>query len=657
MAAQMLSGVADAGVVTANPAADFTAAISVNLGQVQSFTRTSYFDLNTPSQIYPEIYWFKYTADGNSRVKFDTLGSDFGTFGPGNPSSSGPVLGSYNQSQIAVYRANGSLVAISKGITGLDGNPIPQYPTYTNNPSNRWYAPQGLSEVTFGPNPGANPHWSASPTDPTPHTGWSAPGNEGNGQRYYTPYYRTNLNEYQAWNTSLSSVVLDASGQPVINPDTGQPYSQPGWRYYDRARMGPASSWNRFDTLAAGEYYVAVTSPRFTFAGDLYTEEVLRYPAVGALSGPLGTWQYYVPGAGSAEYWGTIKLNVTHMPLVDPAWNANTNGTWSVGANWTSNTAPGGDNAGATFGNAISSPRTVSLDADRALSRLTFNSSQSYTIAGSSTLTLFDNSGTVTVDALAGSHTILAPVVSTSSVRFNVASPTLSLVLQDFRPSQLLIAKAGPGTLGVNKLDAFSVDVQGGKLKFTGDRIAGRTTTFRLASGASLDLGRAGFVVDYSVTSPIVMAVPTPALIAQIKSGQIFTSDAALRVGYAEATSLALTAFLGQTGLDSTAFVMRATLAGDATLDGTVNFDDLLKLAAAYNGTGKAWIEGDFNYDGTTNFDDLLLLAANYNQSVSIAPGDGAWSSALLASPIPEPASFATLALLSMGSIARRRRG
>jgi hypothetical protein len=588
-------------------------------------------------------------------VKFDTFGSDFGTFGPGNPSSSGPVLGSYNQTQIAVYRANGSLVAISKGVTGLDGNPIPQYPTYTNNPSNRWYAPQGLSEVTFGPNPGANPHWSASPTDPTPHTGWSAPGNEGNGQRYYTPYYRTNLNEYQAWNTSLSSVVLDASGQPVINPDTGQPYSQPGWRYYDRARMGPASSWNRFDTLAAGDYYIAVTSPRFTFAGDTYTEEVLRYPAVGALTGPLGTWQYYAPGAGNPEYFGTIKLNVTHMPLVDPAWNANANGAWSVGTNWAGNAAPGGDNSGATFGNAISSPRTITLDGDRAVSRLTFDSSQSYTIAGASTLTLFDRGGTATVDAFAGSHAISAPVVPTSSVRFNVAAPSASLTLQDFRASQLLIAKAGPGTLGVNKVEAFSVDVQAGKLKFTGDRIAGRTTTFRLAPGASLDLGRAGFVLDYSTTAPINMALPGPTVIAQIKSGQIFTSEGSLRVGYAEASSLGLATFMGQTGIDATAFVMRATLPGDATLDGTVNFDDLLKLAASYNGSGKAWIEGDFNYDGTTNFDDLLLLAANYNQSVSAGLG-GDWASALLASSIPEPASLAAFAAIASVSLGRRRR-
>lgn len=218
--------------VQGNPTASSTT-IPIDYTRTLIYSQTLNFSTTTPTTTYPDVYWFKYTSNGQSIVKFDTLGSNFGTNGPGNPSSGGAVLGAYNQSQIAVYRADGGLQAISKGTVDLQGNPIPIYPNYaTSDPSNRlWYTPQGLSELYFQPNAPTNPHWSASPTDSTPYTGWSAPGNEGNGQKYYAPYYYTSLNEYQVWNTALSSIVLDNSGNAVINPSTGQPYKQPGWRY------------------------------------------------------------------------------------------------------------------------------------------------------------------------------------------------------------------------------------------------------------------------------------------------------------------------------------------------------------------------------------------------------------------------------------------
>jgi lipopolysaccharide export system protein LptA len=55
-------------------------------------------------------------------------------------------------------------------------------------------------------------------------------------------------------------------------------------------------------------------------------------------------------------------------------------------------------------------------------------------------------------------------------------------------------------------------------------------------------------------------------------------------------------------------------LLGDANRDGTVNFDDLLALAANYHQGGVRWSEGDFDGDSIVNFDDLLLLASNYRK-------------------------------------------
>jgi parallel beta-helix repeat protein len=62
---------------------------------------------------------------------------------------------------------------------------------------------------------------------------------------------------------------------------------------------------------------------------------------------------------------------------------------------------------------------------------------------------------------------------------------------------------------------------------------------------------------------------------------------------------------------------MQATVVGDATLDGIVNFPDLLLVAQNYGKTGQDWAHGDFNYDGIVNFPDLLLVAQNYGKQMS----------------------------------------
>ncbi len=80
-------------------------------------------------------------------------------------------------------------------------------------------------------------------------------------------------------------------------------------------------------------------------------------------------------------------------------------------------------------------------------------------------------------------------------------------------------------------------------------------------------------------------------------------------------------------------------LAGDATRDRTVNFDDLLLLAANYNQSGKLFTQGDFNNDGTVNFDDLLMLAARYNTTLPAAsPAASVAPTGLVSASPPAPA-------------------
>jgi hypothetical protein len=69
--------------------------------------------------------------------------------------------------------------------------------------------------------------------------------------------------------------------------------------------------------------------------------------------------------------------------------------------------------------------------------------------------------------------------------------------------------------------------------------------------------------------------------------------------------------------------LIKNTLAGDANLDGVVNFADLLVVAQNFNhtldthGNPIDWADGDFNYDGKVNFADLLLVAQNFNKRLA----------------------------------------
>jgi hypothetical protein len=266
--------------------------------------------------------------------------------------------------------------------------------------------------------------------------------------------------------------------------------------------------------------------------------------------------------------------------------------------------------------------------------------------------TLAVNGGTVNLNTDAGTNATGAPTNKLSLTAGNAAATVNLNVTQHLAQVTVtggLVKVAAGTTNGSRVLDTAGVSVTGGQLDLTNNRL----------------------IVDYTGASPIT------SIRQQIAAGYagntwtgtgIITSNAqadrTLALGFGEASELlgAGGGTFGSETVDSTSVLVRLTKAGDASLDGTVNFADLLLLARNYNQTSQPWNHGDFNYDGTVNFGDLLALAKNYNTVAPSEPIPGATASfeadvaAAFAIAVPEPAAIGTATLLAAGALLRRRR-
>ncbi len=115
--------------------------------------------------------------------------------------------------------------------------------------------------------------------------------------------------------------------------------------------------------------------------------------------------------------------------------------------------------------------------------------------------------------------------------------------------------------------------------------------------------------------------------------------------------------FDGQ-AVSSTDVLVKYTYFGDANLDGVVNGSDYTLIDNGFNNSLTGWHNGDFNYDGIVNGDDYTLIDNAFNtQGASLAAASAETGSATAQiSSVPEPVSAATLAVLAMGYMSRRKR-
>jgi hypothetical protein len=320
-------------ILSFDPLSDpVNATLTVDLNNTQTWSGTHRRDAGgNPA---PSVHWFKYVADGNSAVTFDTFGTNISSVGPNPDRSPGSFINSVNQTQLALFDANGNLVGRIGATKDINGELVPEFPGAGYNPADPNHhlsnSALGLSELIFMQNAPDNPHWDTGPggiSDPNSTTRYEGlhindcPPEVCSGQKYgdADPLSPNFWNEYRVWNETLPG---------VINK------TLQGWRASDHYNVGPNASWNRYNVLPAGEYYLAVSAEGPSYSGDTAKEEYLMapihylvdnsdpfnpvpHPDSPRINAPMGPFEYYLGEENPLfpSSWGTIQLNVTHYSL------------------------------------------------------------------------------------------------------------------------------------------------------------------------------------------------------------------------------------------------------------------------------------------------------------------------------------------------------
>jgi hypothetical protein len=434
----------------------------------------------------------------------------------------------------------------------------------------------------------------------------------------------------------------------------------------------PVASQQQFTNIMGGTsavplQYAGAVAPGDSGGGLFVTVNGITYltAEVDFAANP-----YTSPTGKYGDYDGYTRLDVpTSVNFLDSIlvtssnWDLPGSGTWASQGSWTGSNIPEYMQSTANFGAGIAGAAQVTLDCDWTVGTVTFNNTNSYTLsAGNGGSLTLDNGGITATAAVidnGGSHFITAPIALNSNALFNVVNSG----------DVLTISGQFSGSGGVTIGGAGTVRLAAG---------GGTTTLTALAiqTGATLDITNNTVEINYGSPANTPVAAIAAALARGYAGGSwtgtgINSSTAAAGSGGTEVFSIGYAD--GNVDADTAAaanqVVIKFTLAGDALLNGIVNFNDLLVVGQHLNTTGNDWAEGNFTYDpaGAVTFNDLDIVGQNLNQSLALDEGVQEGGSTIplglsasiatgeTSAALPDP-GVATLALLVAGTLLRRRR-
>jgi hypothetical protein len=368
-------------------------------------------------------------------------------------------------------------------------------------------------------------------------------------------------------------------------------------------------------------------------------------------------------------------------------WVTDADGVWNNNSSWSTGLHVNSANRIANFGTIITSNRVVHVQSPVTTAGIVLDSNFQYMFTGPGPIGLFNagGDGLARIDVLRGNHVFHTQLnVVGAGLVINVPQFNELVINQSIdMPGGLIpMHNIGYGFTTLKRINASTLHVPFGTVRVK-PSVTDDSTSYLTALNipqaqndiryvARVDLTTNDLVLNYDGASP--MASVADMLDSGHNNGfwngyGLISTAAEITPGYtlgfAEAADVLSggTSFRGLT-IDDSTILVRYTLIGDANLDRSVDFADLLRLAQSYGAAG-LWAAGDFDYDQQIGFADLLALAQQYGTSVQI---DGSlyndtviqsrfaadW--ALARSMVPEPTSLAlVVAGVAMG-LARRRR-
>jgi hypothetical protein len=214
-------------------------------------------------------------------------------------------------------------------------------------------------------------------------------------------------------------------------------------------------------------------------------------------------------------------------------------------------------------------------------------------------------------------------------------------------PSGVTVVEIGSGSFVAGSLNSASpIEIQStGSLQMFGAAVI--TGTLTIDSGGTLDIQNHALTINYGTAA----ADPLTTIRGYLHSAFSNGSWTGTGLTSSEAQSNPTLFAIGYTDYTATDQLnYQLTTPGDASMDFTTNFNDLLVIAQNFGkttarGNAVSWSTGDVNYDGNVNFNDLLIVAQHFGQTLAQSLAAAAAASQPVVVP-PDPAPMSTPATL-----------